>query len=223
LEQRVDRGESLNGLESVASFFVSRIDVEVDRRLDAMTKDGKANTGHLRGQAATANAQLAYQAYEVTLASQRWKALEAKGARMQRLLWASTGVKDKAYSDTRYVVDLAAPDTVNTMPAATLEAVADHGEPRGNAIAGTYEAARAVFKDLERIGIDFADVVKELEAQGLASFAKSWDELIGSVTEQLRKAGAEVMPAGAVRPISADNQPKGSGPVASSVPQTGRR
>ena len=139
---------------------------------------------------------------------------------MQRLLWASTGVKDEAYDDTRYVVELAAPDTVNTMPAATLNAVADHGRPRGNAIKGTYEAARSVFDDLRRIGIDFEDVVNGLEEQGLASFAESWDELIASVTDQLEKAGAEVMPAGAVNPISANNQTRGAGPASAAPRQT---
>jgi len=220
LEQRVAGGGSLDGLESVASFFVSRIDVEVDRRLDAMTKDGHAEAARLRGKAATANAQLAYEAYEETLSSSRWQALQAKGGRMQRLLWASTGVKDKAYDDTRYVVDLAAPDTVNTMPAATLEAVADHGQPRGNAIEGTYEAAHGVFRDLQRIGIDFEDVVTGLEEQGLASFAKSWDELIASVTGQLEKAGAEVMPAGAVKPISEDDQTRGAAPASAAPRRT---
>ena len=220
LEQRLAGGGSLEGLESVASFFVSRIDVEVDRRLDAMTRDGGAEAARLRGKAATANAQLAYEAYEETLASPRWQALQAKGGRMQRLLWASTGVKDKAYDDTRYVVDLAAPDTVNTMPAATLAAVAGHGQPRGNAIAGTYEAARGVFRDLERTGIDFGDVVNGLEEQGLASFAKSWDQLIASVTGQLEKAGAEVMPAGAVKPLGAGDQAHGSGPASAAPGQT---
>jgi transaldolase len=141
---------------------------------------------------------------------------------MQRLLWASTGVKDKAYDDTRYVVELAAPDTVNTMPAATLDAVADHGRPRGNAIAGTYEMAREVFRDLERTGIDFAHVVNGLEEQGLASFAKSWDELIASVTGQLEKAGAEVMPAGAVKPISKDDQTHEAIPASAAPRQTAR-
>ncbi|RYF19639.1 MAG: transaldolase [Oxalobacteraceae bacterium] len=206
LEQRLASGGSLEGLESVASFFVSRIDVEIDRQLDAMTKSGNDQAARLRGKAATANAQLAYEVYEATLASSRWQALQAKGGKMQRLLWASTGVKDKAYDDTRYVVDLAAPDTVNTMPAATLAAVADHGRPRGNAVAGTYDAARVVFEDLRRIGVDFAQVVDDLEQQGLASFAKSWDELIASVSEQLEKAGAEVMPAGAVKPAVGDDQ-----------------
>ncbi|MGI4797800.1 MAG: transaldolase [Janthinobacterium lividum] len=206
LEQRLASGGSLEGLESVASFFVSRIDVEVDRQLDAMTQDGKTEAAPLRGKAAIANAQIAYEVYEATLASPRWQALQAKGGRMQRLLWASTGVKDKAYDDTRYVVDLAAPDTVNTMPAATLAAVADHGRPHGNAVAGTYDAARAVFEDLRRVGIDFAAIVDTLEQQGLASFAKSWDELIASVTDQLEKAGAQVMSAGAVKPVSGGDQ-----------------
>lgn len=220
LEQRLANGGSLEGLESVASFFVSRIDVEIDRQLDAMAKDGKVEAKGLRGKAATANAQLAYEVYEEALASPRWQALQAKGGRMQRLLWASTGVKDKAYDDTRYVVELAAPDTVNTMPAATLDAVADHGRPRGNAIAGTYEAARAVFADLQRLGIDFAGVVTGLEEAGLASFAKSWDELIASVTNQLEKAGAEVMPAGAVKPIGENDTISGSGPASAAPPQT---
>jgi transaldolase len=133
---------------------------------------------------------------------------------MQRLLWASTGVKDKAYNDTRYVVELAAPDTVNTMPAATLDAVADHGRPHGNVIAGKYDAARQVFRDLARIGVDFEDVVTGLEQQGLASFAQSWEELIASVSRQLEKAGAEVMPGGAVKPIGAGDQTNRSGPAA---------
>jgi transaldolase len=218
LEQRLATGGSLEGLESVASFFVSRIDVEVDRQLDAMTGEGKAEAARLRGKSATANAQLAYEVYEETLASPRWQALRAKGGRMQRLLWASTGVKDKAYDDTRYVVELVAPDTVNTMPAATLEAVADHGQPRGNAIAGTYEAARSTFADLKRIGIDFESVVNGLEEQGLASFTKSWDELIASVTSQLEKAGAEVMPSGAVKPINADMK-KHEAATASAAPR----
>ncbi|MBV9824962.1 MAG: transaldolase [Alphaproteobacteria bacterium] len=222
LEQRLAGGESLDGLESVASFFVSRIDVEVDRRLDAMTQRGDADAARLRGKAATANAQLAYEVYEQTLASPRWQALQSHGGRMQRLLWASTGVKDKAYDDTRYVVDLAAPDTVNTMPAATLEAVADHGRPRGNAIAGTYEAAHRTFEDLQRIGIDFDDVVTGLEEQGLASFATSWEELIASVSGQLQKAGAQVMPAGAVAPISGDGHTAGTGPASAAPLRTAR-
>jgi len=220
LERRLAAGGALDGLESVASFFVSRIDVEVDRRLDAMTRDGNTDAARLRGKAAIANAQLAYEVYEATLASPRWQALQAKGGRMQRLLWASTGVKDKAYDDTRYVIDLAAPDTVNTMPAATLEAVADHGQPCGNAVAGTYEAARGTFDDLRQAGIDFEDVVTGLEEGGLTSFAKSWDELIASVTDQLEKAGAEVMPAGAVKPTSSTDHTQGAAPASAAPRET---
>ena len=220
LEQRVADGGSLEGLESVASFFVSRIDVEVDRQLDALSRDGNAKAASLRGKAAIANAQLAYEVYEEALASPRWRALQAKGGRMQRLLWASTGVKDKAYDDTRYVVELAAPDTVNTMPAATLDAVVDHAHPNGNTIAGTYDIARAVFADLKRVGVDFADIVAGLEEAGLASFTKSWEELIASVTSQLEKAGAEVMPAGAVKPTG-DKGASRSGAVPAAAAASG--
>ncbi len=209
LEQRAATGGSLEGIESVASFFVSRVDTEADRRLSELAprgngEDRTAAAARLRGQAAIANARLAYELYERMLASPRWQALAAKGARPQRLLWASTGVKDKAFDDTRYVVELVAPDTVNTMPEATLQAVADHGKVRGDTVRGSYEAARAVLSDLRRVGVDMADVADTLEAQGIASFAKSWDELIASVTAQLEKAGASVMPAGAVTPASSD-------------------
>jgi len=188
LEQRAAAGSDLAGIESVASFFVSRVDTEVDRRLAELGgngRDNSADAARLHGQAAIANAKLAYQVYEAALASDRWKALATKGARMQRLLWASTGVKDKAFEDTRYVTELVAPDTVNTMR-------------------GSYDAAHAVLDDLARLGMDMADVAAVLEQQGIASFAKSWDELIASVMGQLEKAGAEVMPAGAVIPASSD-------------------
>ncbi len=208
LERRAAAGESLAGIQSVASFFVSRVDAEVDRRLGEAAQetgeDGTANAARLHGQAALANSRLAYETYEQALASPRWQALAAQGARPQRLLWASTGVKDKAFDDTRFVVELVAPDTVNTMPEATLRAVADHGEMRGDTIRGSYEAARAVLDDLRRVGVDLADVAEALETQGVASFTKSWDELIASVTAQLEKAGAAVMPAGAVKPASGD-------------------
>jgi len=209
LEQRLGAGGGLPGIESVASFFVSRVDTEVDRRLAELGarnngQNNGADVARLHGQAAIANARLAYQVYESALASDRWKALEANGARMQRLLWASTGVKDKVFEDTRYVTELVAPDTVNTMPEATLQAMADHGKVRGDTIRGGYDAARAVLGDLARLGVDMADVAAVLEQQGIASFAKSWDELIASVTGQLEKAGAAVMPAGAVTPASGD-------------------
>lgn len=198
LEQRAAAGGSLEGIESVASFFVSRVDTEVDQRLDEIAS---VDAARLRGQAAIANSHLAYELYEQMLEAPRWKALVAKGARPQRLLWASTGVKDKPFPDTRYVLDLVAGNTVNTMPEATLRAVANHGEVRGNTIRNGYAGAHALMDDLRQAGVDLADVAEVLEAQGLASFAKSWDELIASVTAQLEKAGASVMPAGAVTPV----------------------
>src|SRR3954471_18528823 len=135
LEQRAAAGGSLHGIESVASFFVSRVDTEVDKRLGQKTPQ-------LRGQAAVANSRLAYEEYERMLQSERWQALAAKGARAQRLLWASTGVKDPAYPDTKYVVELVAKDTVNTMPEATLKAIADHAQVRGDTIRDGYAAGR---------------------------------------------------------------------------------
>jgi transaldolase len=220
LEQRAATGGSLKGIESVASFFVSRVDTEVDRRLgEAAThgngKDLSADAARLRGQAAIANAHLAYELYTQTVASSRWQALAAAGARPQRVLWASTGVKDKAFEDTRYVVELVAPDTVNTMPEATLQAVADHGKVRGDTIQSSYAAARSVLNALCRIGVDMTDVANTLEAQGVASFAKSWDELIASVTGRLEKAGASVMPAGVVTPASGNGSPAAGAPRAS--------
>ena len=209
LERRAARGDGLDGVESVASFFVSRVDTEVDRRLAGIAdRSGeeavKAAAERLHGQAALANCRLAYRHYERVLASDRWKALAAKGARMQRLLWASTGVKDERFEDTRYVVELVAPDTVNTMPEATLRAVADRGEVRGDTIRGGYEQARAVVDELANLGVDLADVADVLEDQGIASFAASWDGLIASVTGRVEQAGATVMPAGAVTPASGE-------------------
>ena len=207
LEQRKAAGGSLAGIESVASFFVSRVDTEVDRRLGEIAGKGGDAAGtveRFRGQAAIANACLAYEIYEQMLTSDRWKALAAAGASLQRLLWASTGVKDKSFPDTRYVVELVAPDTVNTMPEATLYAVADHGQVRSDVVRGGYAAAHATLDGLCQAGVDMADVADTLEEQGIASFAKSWDELIASVTAQIEKAGAEVMPAGAVKPASGE-------------------
>jgi transaldolase len=197
LERRAAAGESLTGIESVASFFVSRVDTEVDKRLDAMKSPEAAK---LRGQAAVANSRLAYEVYERMLGSARWQALAAKGAKPQRLLWASTGVKDKAYPDTKYVMELVARDTVNTMPEATLQATANHGEVHGDTIRDTYAASHALMDDLRRLGVDVADVADLLECQGVESFEKSWEELIASVTEQIEKAGATVLDAGAVKP-----------------------
>jgi transaldolase len=156
---------------------------------------------------------LAYEVYEQMLGSARWQALAAKGAKAQRLLWASTGVKDKSYPDTKYVVELVARDTVNTMPEATLHAVADHAEVQGDTIRDTYPAAHTLMADLRRVGVDLADVADLLERQGVESFEKSWEELIASVTEQVEKAGASVMQGGGVKPAKRDgNAPAAAAP-----------
>lgn len=180
MEQAKANGHDLSRIGSVASFFVSRVDSEIDKRL---------GEGHeLRGKAGIANARLAYQHYEDVFGSDRWKALEAAGARPQRPLWASTGVKDPAYDDTQYVVELVAPGTVNTMPEKTMEAVADHGVVRGDTVTGAYTEAQQVLDDLKAAGVDYDEVVEQLEVEGVAKFEASWDELVGSVTEQLAKA-----------------------------------
>lgn len=205
MEKRKAAGGSLERIESVASFFVSRVDTETDRRLSevaSVSGEKEATAKRLRGQAAIANARLAYQVYEDMLESPRWQALASAGARPQRLLWASTGVKDKAFSDTRYVVDLVAPDTVNTMPAATLHAVADHGTLRGDTVRGTYDAAWDTFDELGRLGIDMANIAETLERQGIATFVRSWNELIDSVIAKLKDCGADVGPAGTVKPAA---------------------
>jgi transaldolase len=182
LEQAKERGHDLSTIRSVASFFVSRVDTEVDKRLD---KIGTDEAQALRGKAAVANARLAYERYEKVIASERWQALAAAGANVQRPLWASTGVKDPAYDDTMYVADLVAPDTVNTMPEATLDAVADHGSITGNTIAGTYDAARKVLDDLAALGIEYDDVIEVLEAEGVQKFEDSYAQLAESVRGQL--------------------------------------
>jgi transaldolase len=167
-------GRDLSGIASVASFFVSRVDTETDRRLD---KIGTPQAAALRGKAAIANARLAYQRYEEMIAADRWKSLERAGARPQRPLWASTGVKDPAYDDTRYVTGLVAPSVINTMPEATLNAVADHGDIPADSIHGTYEQSQAVLDDLAALGIGYDDVVQTLEDQGVTAFDASWDHL----------------------------------------------
>jgi transaldolase len=187
LEQAKAKGIDLSTIRSVASFFVSRVDTEVDKRLD---KIGTDEARALRGKAAIANARLAYERYEKVIASDRWQALAAAGANVQRPLWASTGVKDPTYDDTMYVVELVAPDTVNTMPEATLDAVADHGEIRGNTIAGTYDEARKVIADLDALGIGYDDVIEVLEAEGVQKFEDSYAQLAESVRGQLDAAGS---------------------------------
>jgi len=186
LEQAREHGLDLSMIRSVASFFVSRVDTEVDKRLD---KIGTDEAQALRGKAAIANARLAYERYEKVIASDRWQTLAAAGANVQRPLWASTGVKDPAYDDTMYVVELVAPDTVNTMPEATLDAVADHGQIRGNTIAGTYDDARKVLADLDALGIGYDEVIEVLEAEGVQKFEDSYAQLAESVRGQLDAVG----------------------------------
>ena len=183
LEQRRAGGRPLGSIGSVASFFVSRVDTEIDNRLETIGTDEALS---LRGQAAVANARLAYQAYEEFVATERWQRLESAGAARQRPLWASTGTKNAEYSDTLYVTELVAPETVNTMPEKTLEAVADHGVIRGNTIHGTYEQARAVFDRLQEVGVDLDDVGRVLEWQGVEKFATSWTDLLDTVEATLR-------------------------------------
>ena len=186
LEQARDAGLDLDRIHSVASFFVSRVDTEVDKRLEAI---GGEEAKALEGLAAVANARLAYAAYEEVIASDRWKLLADAGANPQRPLWASTGVKNEAYSDTLYVTDLVVPGTVNTMPEKTMEAFADHGEVRGDVVTGTSGEAQQVFDRLAGVGIDFEDVLLVLEHEGVDKFKKSWTELVETVSGQMEKAG----------------------------------
>ena len=188
LEQAREHGKDLSTIHSVASFFVSRVDAEIDKRLDALTGEAADQAKELRGKAGIANARLAYQAYEEVFSTPRWQNLADDGAHKQRPLWASTGVKDPAYPDTMYVTELVAPNTVNTMPGKTLDAVADHGTITGDAVTGTYEQAAQTLDDLERIGIGYVEVVEQLEVEGLQKFDASWEELLASVDQALSGA-----------------------------------
>ena len=187
LERAQAAGKDIATIASVASFFVSRVDTEIDKRLDKLGTDAAKA---VRGKAAIANARLAYEAYEEVVASERWQALAAAGARPQRPLWASTGVKDPAYDDTQYVIQLVAPGTVNTMPEPTLNAVADHGVFAGNTVAGTYDEARKVLADLEGLGISYNEIVELLESEAVQKFEQSWSNLNEKMAEQLRSKGA---------------------------------
>jgi transaldolase len=180
-------GRDVASIASVASFFVSRVDTEVDERLDKIgTPEAKA----LRGKAAIANARLAYELFQQRSATPRWEALAARGARPQRPLWASTSVKDPSFADTMYVVDLAAPGTVNTMPEATIHATADHAKLQGDAISGTYDDSRRIIAELEALGVHYDDVVQVLEEQGVQKFATSWNELLESISRELAAGGS---------------------------------
>jgi len=192
LEQAREKGKDLSQIHSVASFFVSRVDTEVDKRLDAITGDKAEDAKALKGKAALANARLAYQAYEEVFGTPRWQNLADDGAHKQRPLWASTGVKDPAYPDTMYVTELVAPNTVNTMPEKTLDAVADHGEITGDTVTGTYDEAAGVLDALEQLGISYADVTALLEREGVEKFEASWAELIDEAQHDLDLARADV-------------------------------
>ncbi|HWB65492.1 MAG TPA: transaldolase [Mycobacteriales bacterium] len=184
LERARVAGHDLSRLGSVASFFVSRVDTEVDQRLDKLgSDDAKA----LRGKAAVANGRLAYKLYEEKFDSDRWRALQAAGARPQRPLWASTSTKDPTYDDTMYVVDLVAPGTVNTMPESTLRAIADHGRITGDTVRGNYQDAQQVLDQLADLGISYDDVVATLEREGVEKFIASWQELTDTVQAELKK------------------------------------
>jgi transaldolase len=179
LEAAQAKGLNLATIESVASFFVSRVDTEIDARLD------KLGNTDLKGKAAVANARLAYAAFEEVMNSDRWQRLRAAGARPQRPLWASTGVKNPAYNDTMYVDELVAPGTVNTMPEKTLDATADHGKITGDAIRPFYEQAWNTMAALKEAGVDYDDVVRVLEDEGVQKFEASWNELLESVKKNL--------------------------------------
>lgn len=183
LEQALENGKDLSTIHSVASFFVSRVDTEIDARLEAAGGDAV----QLKGKAGLANARLAYEVFEEMFSSERWARLQAHGANVQRPLWASTGVKDPSLPDTLYVTGLVAPNTVNTMPEATLNAVADHGEITGNTIVPNYSESNKVL-DAISAHVSYPEVVEKLEVEGLSKFDVSWEELLQTVREALEQA-----------------------------------
>lgn len=186
IEQAQRNGHDLTKIQSVASFFVSRVDTEIDARLEAIGTDEALE---LRGKAGIANAHLAYAAYEQTFASSPiWETLAAAGAQTQRPLWASTGVKNPAYPDTMYVRELIAPGVVNTMPEKTMLAFADHGEVPGDTVTGQYAQAQAVLDQLAALGVEYDDVIAKLESEGVEKFIASWNDLVAGVQDGLTKA-----------------------------------
>ena len=187
LEQAKENGHDLSKITSVASFFVSRVDAEIDKRLDAIgSDDAKA----LKGKAGVANARLAYQIFEEQFATERWQVLKGAGANAQRPLWASTGVKDPSLPDTLYVAGLVAADVVNTMPEKTLDAMADHGVVEGDTITATYDESNEVLNKLDAMGVSYSEVVDQLETEGLDKFVASWSELLETVQTALDAAKA---------------------------------
>ncbi len=187
LEQAREAGLDLGRINSVASFFVSRVDTEVDKRLEGI---GSEVALALRGKAAVANALVAYGAFEEVFGSDRWRTLESAGANRQRPLWASTGVKNPDYDDTMYVRDLVVAETVNTMPEKTLDAFADHGEVLGDVVTGKAGEGSAILERLTELGIDWEDVLVALETEGVDKFKKSWVELVETVQGQMDKAAS---------------------------------
>lgn len=186
LEERVRQGQPIDRLASVASFFVSRIDTTIDKQIDARVKDGDPDAAALtalRGKVAIANAKAAYAWYRDFIASDRWQALAAKGARPQRLLWASTGVKDPSYPDTLYIDTLIGPDTVNTMPPKTMDAFRDHGTVAPT-LTDDVEGARRTLAEAERLGLDLPGVTGTLVLEGVASFAGAFDDLLGAIARK---------------------------------------
>lgn len=196
LEDRVSAGKEIRGIGSVASFFVSRVDTEVDKRLDALLKTAAPSASGgieaLKGRAAIANAQLAYRVFQETLKTDRWKALEAKGATVQRPLWASTSTKNPAYRDVMYVEQLIGPTVVNTMPPQTIEAFREHGEVE-RTVDRNYGAAERVIAELASLGIDMGDVTDKLLVDGLASFQKSYDSLIAGLAKKTKTLGRDLV------------------------------
>lgn len=185
IEQAKANGQDVSTLGSVASFFVSRVDSEIDKRLEKL---GTADALALRGKAANANAQLAYEHYERAFGAARWQALAAAGAKPQRPLWASTSTKNPDYRDVMYVEELVAPGVVNTMPEATMHAFADHGEVKPGVVTGSYATAHGVLDALAALGIGYDDVTATLEREGVEKFEASWHELLASVQSQLEGA-----------------------------------
>ncbi len=186
LEERVRQGQPIDKIASVASFFVSRIDSSIDKEIDARVEKGDAEADALkavRGKVAIANAKMAYQWYLDFLKSDRWQALAAKGAQPQRLLWASTGVKDPSYPDTLYIDTLIGKDTVNTMPPKTMDAFRDHGTA-AETITQDVEGAKHVLAEAERLGLDLNGVTGKLVEEGVASFVKAFDDLLGAIAKK---------------------------------------
>ena len=195
LEDRLNAGKPIDGIASVASFFVSRVDTEVDKRLDALAKQtpaGKDKLAALQGKAAVANAKLAYFLFRERFNTNRWRALQDKGGRLQRPLWASTSTKNPAYRDVLYVEELIGPDTVNTMPPNTIEAFRDHGEVK-RTVDAELDRARAEIAAVEAAGVSMDAVTEKLLVDGLASFQKSFDSLIAGLAKKSRQLGRQLV------------------------------